>query len=110
MATGVSPNVVLNWDPGDGALSHDVFFGTDYDAVAQTGSIAGIYELAMLADQWLGYPRLPAAHWQLDEDSGPIAYDGSGYVNNGTLIGGPSGSQQTDKSKERLSLMVMVIM
>jgi hypothetical protein len=62
MAAVVSPDVVLNWAAGDGALSHDVFFGTDPDAVRdaerQCGDIDGdgwidIDDLAILASQWL---------------------------------------------------------
>ncbi|MFH1616143.1 MAG: alpha-amylase family glycosyl hydrolase, partial [Planctomycetota bacterium] len=32
-ATNVSPNVDLSWLAGDGAVSHDVYFGTDYNDV-----------------------------------------------------------------------------
>ena len=35
----------LSWDPGYGAISHDVYFGTDFDAVANadTSDTTGIY-------------------------------------------------------------------
>ncbi|GEM_PF-425673 len=32
-ATNVSPNVNLSWLAGDGAVSHDVYFGTDYNDI-----------------------------------------------------------------------------
>jgi hypothetical protein len=32
-ATGVNPNIILNWTPGAGAVSHDVYFGTDHNGV-----------------------------------------------------------------------------
>jgi hypothetical protein len=33
LAANVSRNVILQWSPGDNAASHDVYFGTDFDAV-----------------------------------------------------------------------------
>ncbi|MHC4388137.1 MAG: S8 family serine peptidase [Planctomycetota bacterium] len=33
LATEIDPNTTLSWSPGSGALSHDVFLGTDYNDV-----------------------------------------------------------------------------
>jgi hypothetical protein len=41
--TGVDPNLTLMWSPGYGALFHDVYFGTDGNAVAEADHLAPEY-------------------------------------------------------------------
>ena len=40
-ATGVNPDVVLSWRPGREAASHEVYFSTDKQAVADGTALAG---------------------------------------------------------------------
>jgi hypothetical protein len=64
-ATGVAVDKVLNWTAGAGATSHDVFFGTNADAVGAAEHIAGdldgdgqvnYKDLLILTNYWLTNP------------------------------------------------------
>ena len=39
-ATCVNPNMTLSWVPGEGTLNHDVYLGTDANAVANAGHLS----------------------------------------------------------------------
>ncbi len=42
-STGISASAVLSWLPGQGSVSNDVYFGTDYDAVIAAGKTSPEY-------------------------------------------------------------------
>ncbi|MHC4866606.1 MAG: Calx-beta domain-containing protein, partial [Planctomycetota bacterium] len=81
-ADGINPVVDLSWMPGSGAVSHDVYFGTDSDAVgdANTSETLGVYmgrqdacEYDPVANLELGQTY----YWRIDEVNGPSIYEGS---------------------------------
>jgi hypothetical protein len=115
-ARGVDPNRTLSWLPGGGALYHDIYFGTDADAVANAGylspefmgTVSGAnFDPCSLEMETIYYWRVdeigPActmkgevwnfttqigllSWWKFDEGEGPIAYDSSGD-NDGFIFG-----------------------
>jgi hypothetical protein len=76
-ATDVPREVVLSWTPGEFAASHDVYFGTDFDAVDQasrtddrgvlvsTGQAGTSYDPDGLLEFGQVY------HWRIDEVNAP---------------------------------------
>jgi hypothetical protein len=64
-ATNVSPDIVLGWTAGNGAASHDVYFGTVFADVNNAERILGDLDgncavdwndIAVLSDYWLADP------------------------------------------------------
>lgn len=62
ISAGVSENINLTWSPGMGAISHNVYFGTDYDEVNNAqkqgmdfdgDGVIGWSDLDVIAEQWL---------------------------------------------------------
>jgi len=115
-ARGVDPNVTLSWVPGVAALYHDVYFGTDAEAVANAGHLSPEF-MGTFSDTnfdpcgldcaTIYYWRIdevgPACTvqgvvwnfttqigligwWKFDEGEGSIAYDSAGE-NDGTIHG-----------------------
>ena len=80
---GVSvPNdVVLSWSPGEGAESHDVYFGTDYNEVANAGLSSrpagdvdsngqvNFADVLVLVEQWLDNPEGLEPSANLNDDN-----------------------------------------
>lgn len=65
--------VTLSWMPGDSAVSHDIYFGTDYDSVAHadTADPTGIYRGRTEANSYVP-PEVPLEwdhtyYWRIDE-------------------------------------------
>jgi len=89
-ANGSTPDIhtalPLSWSPGDKATEHDVYFGTDSDAVADADtSTAGIYRGRQSATsynppegvEWGGGPY----YWRIDE------YNTDGTISKGKVWG-----------------------
>ena len=58
--TNAALSAILSWQtPVAANLTYDVYFGTDFNAVAQAGTSI-IDDLLLLAEQWLGVGDLPA--------------------------------------------------
>jgi len=79
-AAGVSINATLNWRPGREATSHEVYFGTDANAVAE-GTVAP----KTVTDHRYTPPAMDfgtAYYWRLDEvgDAGTYAGDVWGFT------------------------------
>ncbi len=115
-ARGVDPNSTLGWLPGLGALYHDVYFGTDADAVANAGHLSPEFmgtfsgtnfDPCSLELETTYYWRIDEvgsacttqgevwnfttqigliSWWKFDEGEGSIAYDSAGE-NDGTIYG-----------------------
>ena len=82
--TGVDPNVALSWSPGKDAVSHDVYFGTDYNEVndADTDD-SDIYMGNQDANSWNtnnydsnGLEPDTTFYWRIDEISAAITTKG----------------------------------
>jgi hypothetical protein len=102
-------NLVLTWIPGTGATSHNVYLGTDPQALPLLGKVADAEaRLSRLADQAKYYWRVDTvqadgsivkgatwsfttsgllAWWKFDESEGQDVADSSPYGNAGTLVG-----------------------
>ena len=113
--------LTLGWTEGFGAIMHTVYFGDDFDTVANaTGgppTVHETYDPGVLesdktyfwrvdefdgttthkGDIW-SFKTLPYAPitdpnlvgwWKFDEGSGVNAFDNSGHINHGTLMGDP---------------------
>ena len=108
----------LSWSPGLGATSHDVYFGTDYEAIrdatpASPEFLGNTTATELLApppllpggtyawrvddvtaggvvegDVWIFANAPPIAHWPLDEVAGTTAVDVAGGFD-GTFLGSP---------------------
>ncbi len=70
-ATDVDPNAILSWTPGCSAAFHDVYFGTDLDAVANadTSDTTGIYRARLDAKDYNPGGLEPGTtyYWKIDE-------------------------------------------
>jgi hypothetical protein len=77
-ATDVDPNTVLNWSPGKNALSHDVYFGVDFDdvnnATPDSNEYMGNYDVNTFDP--CGLDLLTTYYWRIDEVNGPSVYKG----------------------------------
>ncbi len=104
----IDPNVDLSWSPGQGAFSHQVYFGTDQAAVAardasvSEGSVnVASFELPLLANQTLYYWAVDEVDAMGNTQAGPVwsfttvsAVPNGGakgeYFNNQSLSGAPA--------------------
>jgi hypothetical protein len=77
-ATDVDPNTVLSWSPGKGALSHDVYFGTDYSEVNDANTFSPEYKGNQDVNNWdpCGLNLNTTYYWRIDEVNGPSIYKG----------------------------------
>lgn len=68
-ASIVDPNTTLNWQPGKYAVSHDVYFGTDYedvnDADADSPEYMGNFDINSYDP--CGLDLLTTYYWRIDE-------------------------------------------
>ena len=115
-ATHVDPNGTLSWWPGEGALYHDIYLGTDANAVANADHLSpefmgtvseAHFDPCGLELETIYYWRIDEvgpvcmtqgdvwcfttwigliSWWEFDEGSGSIAYDSAGE-NDGTISG-----------------------
>ena len=51
-AADVDPDVVLSWAEGLGAISHDVYFGTDYNDVNEADDLSDEYQDTVDVNSW----------------------------------------------------------
>ncbi|UCG60148.1 MAG: hypothetical protein JSU70_11610, partial [Phycisphaerales bacterium] len=73
-ATGVTQSPTLSWNPGEKAIQHDVYFGTDYDVVADADTTTtGVYRgrQALALTEYIP-PEAPLEwdtdyYWRIDE-------------------------------------------
>ncbi|MDH7598487.1 MAG: LamG domain-containing protein [Sedimentisphaerales bacterium] len=116
----VDTALTLSWRPGAGAISHDVYFGTDPTALAlvSKGQTANTLSRANLQYETRYYWRVDefdgtttyqgqvwsfattpliqvtdpnlVGYWNLDSIEAGIAIDWSGRARHGTVLGGPS--------------------
>ncbi|MHC4477301.1 MAG: LamG domain-containing protein [Planctomycetota bacterium] len=73
----VDPNASLSWTPGTDAASHDVYFGTSYEGVADatTSSIEYQTSLGVEANSWDPPGAMEYGtkyYWRIDEVNNPI--------------------------------------
>ncbi|MHC4573778.1 MAG: S8 family serine peptidase [Planctomycetota bacterium] len=69
-AMSVDPNVVLSWSPAQDALSHDVYFGTDYNDVRDANTAdPDVFMGNRDANYWdpCGLDLATAYYWRIDE-------------------------------------------
>jgi hypothetical protein len=78
-ATNVDPNTILIWSPGKDALSHDVYFGTDYNDV-NDANIAdpNVYMGNQDSNSWdpCGLELETTYYWRIDEVGPSDTYKG----------------------------------
>ena len=72
-ATGIATDAVLSWDAGIDAVSHDVYFGTNYNDVvhATTTTALGVYQGSQSSTSYI--PTLAndtTYYWRIDEVEG----------------------------------------
>jgi len=72
-AAGISANPVLGWSAGDGALSHDVYLGTDADAVAEANQLSVEFMDTVSQTSFAPSPLAFSTkyYWRIDE-IGPL--------------------------------------
>jgi hypothetical protein len=67
----VTPTPILRWSPGDKAVQHDVYFGTDAQAVAAAGTTANLYQGRQAQDKTTFDPGPldwgKTCYWRVDE-------------------------------------------
>jgi hypothetical protein len=76
-AVGVSPTPILTWTAADLAGSHEVYFGTDADAVASAGKSSPEYKASQsVGEEMFAADRLELMttyYWRVDEVNGAEA-------------------------------------
>jgi hypothetical protein len=80
-AQNVHPAVVLSWQAGNKAASHDVYFGTDYDAVEEANTVDTLDVYMGPQDACEYDPVFPlelgqSYCWRIDEVNGPNLWKG----------------------------------
>ena len=107
-AAGIPVNPVLGWSAGDGALSHDVYLGTDADAVAEANQLS--VEFMNTVSQTSFAPSSLAFstkyYWRIDE-IGPLCM-AQGTVWSFTTVPPPP-EQATNPGPADLATNVSVI-
>jgi hypothetical protein len=77
--TSVAGDVVLSWLPGDYAVSHDVYLGTDFNDVNNASRLNGdingngwvdLADVLVLTEQWLQKPADSGPSADLNDDGG----------------------------------------
>jgi subtilisin family serine protease len=75
---GVDPNVVLSWSPGKDAITHDVYFGTNYDdvnnATPDSNEYIGNFDVNSYNPNGLALET--TYYWRIDEISPTITTKG----------------------------------
>lgn len=78
-ATGVNPDIVLNWFPGKEAASHDVYFGTNYsdvnDANTSSPEYRGNFDFNNFDPCVLDF--MTTYYWRIDEVNEPNIWKGN---------------------------------
>ena len=83
VAADVHPSIVLVWMPGDNAVTHDIYFGTDANSVLDANlSTTGIYQGSQLRDANSFEPPVielgKKYYWRVDEvDANASVYTGN---------------------------------
>jgi hypothetical protein len=74
----VDPDTVLGWQPGDGAVSHDVYLGTNSNDVndADTLSPEFMDNVDVTAFDPCGLELITTYYWRIDEVNGPNTVKG----------------------------------
>jgi subtilisin family serine protease len=77
-AQGVEPNVVLSWTAGKGAVSHNVYLGTDFDDVNDANTSSPVYKGNVAANSFdpHGLEGVTTYYWRIDEVAGSSVYRG----------------------------------
>jgi hypothetical protein len=77
-ALNVDPDAVLSWVPGEGAISHDVYFGTDYTDIndADTTSAEFMDNIDVNSFDPYGLEEATMYYWRIDEVNGPNTVKG----------------------------------
>lgn len=77
-ATGVDPNVVLSWWPGEYVASHDVYFGADYNDVNEADINSPVCMGNFDVNSWdpCGLDLLTTYYWRIDEVNNPNIWKG----------------------------------
>jgi hypothetical protein len=74
-------NILLQWSPGDGAASHKIYAGTDYNDV--NDGVAGVYQgEQLLGDETFSFNLSTTLHpttlyWRVDEFDGTTTWKGA---------------------------------
>jgi len=106
-AVDVDPNKELTWKSGYGAISHDVYFGTDFndvnDAVsgffigdADKNSQVNWYDILILTEQWLGEPCGLGLSADLDGDGDVNLIDFAIMANDWEKLCAYKGNQESN--------------
>ena len=80
-ATGVNPYTLLSWSAGTGALTHDIYLGTDFNSVFNaTTSTSGIYQGSQSVEvnsfNPTGIGLGNTYYWRIDEVNSTNVYTG----------------------------------
>jgi hypothetical protein len=103
--TAVDPNVVVNWSPGNGALTHDVYFGTNFNEVNDADiSDANVYMGNQDVNYWdvknhdsNGLEPDTTFYWRIDELSGTETTKGNVWTFKTSVIPGLVGWWKFDE-------------
>ncbi|MHC4621174.1 MAG: LamG domain-containing protein, partial [Planctomycetota bacterium] len=77
-AVYVDPQTVLSWEPGEGAVSHDVYFGIDFNDVNDATTSSGEFMDNVDVNSFDpgGLEVGTAYYWRIDEVNGPNTVKG----------------------------------
>jgi len=68
-AVNMDPNVVLSWSPGKAALTHDVYFATDFNDANDANTVSSAYMGSYDVNSWdpCGLDYDTTYYWRVDE-------------------------------------------
>ncbi|MHC4753519.1 MAG: LamG domain-containing protein, partial [Planctomycetota bacterium] len=80
-ATCVDPNTILSWSPGKGAISHDVYFGTDYNDLNDANEFSDEYMGNYDVNSWdpCGLNLDTTYYWRIDEVTNSNTHKGDAW-------------------------------
>ncbi|MHC4645874.1 MAG: LamG domain-containing protein, partial [Planctomycetota bacterium] len=75
----VARDVVLKWLPGDSAVSHIVYFGTDWDDVNDAVTVSSVYKGTYGPNEYdpCTLDMKTVYYWRIDEVNGPNTWKGN---------------------------------
>ena len=94
-AEDLCDDVVLSWTPGDSAIQHDVYFGTDEDDVENATTVSAPYRLRQGPNSYDAGALETLSpgvtyYWRIDEFDGASVYKGDVWefiINDGNAFG-----------------------
>jgi hypothetical protein len=90
-SSGINPDAILSWKPGNRAVSHDVYFGTNFNDINNSNTSSSEYMGNFDVNTWTpgGLNGWTYYYWRIDEVNEPNLWKGNvwRFQTTGSIIG-----------------------